>query len=133
MVDELVAESEQFGLALVRRLENEWQSGANRFDRPGEALFAAIDDSQVVGVCGLNIDPYSPLPRIGRLRHLYVLSAARNRGTGTRLVHEVITASRETFDRLRLRTNDPRAVRFYERLGFLRCEGDPSATHQLDL
>jgi hypothetical protein len=49
------------------------------------------------------------------------------------LVLEVICAAQEAFDRLRLRTNDPLAARFYERLGFRRCETDPTATHERDL
>ena len=40
-VGELVAESERLGLRLVRRLADEWATGANRFDRPGEILFGA--------------------------------------------------------------------------------------------
>jgi hypothetical protein len=37
----LLAESEQAGLRFLRRLVDEWASGVNRFDRPGEALFGA--------------------------------------------------------------------------------------------
>jgi GNAT superfamily N-acetyltransferase len=130
---DLVAESEQAGLRFVRRLECEWHSGANRFDRPGEALFAAILVQRTVGLCGLNVDPYSPSPRVGRLRHLYVLAAHRNQGVGSCLVREVIAAARTSFDRLRLRTNDPLAAQFYERRGFRRCDTDPTATHDLVL
>lgn len=130
---ELVSESEQARLRLVRRLADDWDSGGNRFERPGEALFAAVHAHRIVGVCGLNIDPYSPSPRVGRVRHLYVLVASRNQGIGSRLVGEVIAAARGPFDRLQLRTNDPLAAKFYERLGFRRFESDPSATHELDL
>lgn len=130
---DLVAESERAGLRFVRRLQDDWHSGANRFDRPGEALFAASDEVRLLGVCGLNVDPYSPSSRVGRVRHVYVSAAHRNQGIGSRLVREVIVAARHSFDRLRLRTNDPPAARFYERLGFLRCAADSSATHELDL
>src|SRR2546428_5856636 len=37
----LIAESEQAGLRFIPRLVEEWGTGANRFDRSGEALFAA--------------------------------------------------------------------------------------------
>jgi GNAT superfamily N-acetyltransferase len=130
---DLVAESERAGLQFVRRLQDDWHSGANRFDRPGEALFAAIDEVRLLGVCGLNVDPYSLSPRVGRVRHLYVSVAHRRQGIGSLLVREVVAAARHSFDRLRLRTNDPHAARFYEQLGFLRCEADSSATHELDL
>ena len=79
-VGPLVSESEQAGLGFVRRLAEEWASGRNRFDRPGEALFAATLDGRMIGVCGLNIDPYAPGPKVGRVRHLYVLVRHRHLG-----------------------------------------------------
>ena len=82
----LVAESERAGSRFVRRLVDEWVTDANRFDRPGEALFAAWVDGQLVAVCGLNVDPYSAEDRVGRVRHLYVLSAFRRLGVGRQLV-----------------------------------------------
>jgi hypothetical protein len=42
-------------------------------------------------------------------------------------------AATNGFDRLRLRTNNPLAARLYENLGFQRCKGDPSATHEREL
>jgi hypothetical protein len=68
----LIAESE---LRFVRRLADDWVSVANRFDRPGEALFVARLPGQVVGVRGLNVDPYTAEPGVGRVRHLYVAAA----------------------------------------------------------
>ena len=79
-VGELLAESERAGSRFVRRLVDEWANGANRFDRPGESLFAAWVGGRLVGVCGLNVDPYARDERIGRVRHLYVLSAFRRLG-----------------------------------------------------
>jgi hypothetical protein len=78
----LVAESEQDGWRFVRRLAEEWADGTNRFDRPGEALLAAWMDGALIGVCGLNVDPYAGEPTIGRVRRLYVLRRLRGRGSG---------------------------------------------------
>jgi GNAT superfamily N-acetyltransferase len=130
---ELVADSERSGCRFVRRLLDEWAAGVNRFDRPGEALFAAVADGRVVGVCGLNVDPYAASPRVGRVRRLYVLSSRRRAGVGRRLVAEVVAAARGVFDRLRLRTENPEAARFYERLGFRPCVGQDDCTHLLEL
>lgn len=130
---DLVAESEGFQLQLVRRLVDEWASGANRFDRPGEALFSAEISGRVVGVCGLNVDCYTTAPRTGRVRHLYVLMDRRRQGIGTRLVREVIAAARGNFDRLRLRTDNPQAAAFYAQLGFQPTLGEPDCTHFLEL
>ena len=41
LLDAMVAESEGAGCRFVRQLADEWASGTNRFDRPGEVLFAA--------------------------------------------------------------------------------------------
>jgi GNAT superfamily N-acetyltransferase len=129
----LVAESERSGLRLVRRLIAEWVSGANRFDQPGEALYAARVNGEIVGACGLNVDPYTVEGRVGRVRHLYVREAYRRHGIGRRLVEEVIAAARGSFDRLRLRTANPEAARLYEALGFAPCAGEADCTHALDL
>src|SRR5256712_11203180 len=129
----LIAESEQQGLRLVRRLADEWASGANRFDRPGEALFVARSGERVVGVCGLNVDPYAAQPSVGRLRHLYVLSAHRRLGIGEQLVTRVIETARGRFERLRLSTSNPEAARLYERLGFRPRADGAHCTHSLDM
>jgi len=129
----LIAESEAGGLRLVRRLVDEWTSGANRFERPGEALFIARIAGEIVGVCGLNLDPYAAAPTTGRVRHLYVLLAHRRRGVGRRLMAEVVTAARGRFERLHLRTQNPAAAALYERLGFQRRDDIADSTHLLDL
>jgi GNAT superfamily N-acetyltransferase len=129
----LVAESEAAGFRFLRRLVEAWASGANRFDRPGEALFAAYIGARCIGVCGLNTDPYSTEPGVGRVRHLYVAAAHRRRGIGRQLVRAVVEAAAENYQRLRLRTENPEAARFYEGLGFRPCPGEADCTHVLDL
>jgi hypothetical protein len=49
----------------MRRLAENWQSGKNRFNAPGETLLGAFVNHQLVGVCGINSDPFSPQPRAG--------------------------------------------------------------------
>jgi GNAT superfamily N-acetyltransferase len=129
----LIAESEREGLRFVRRLAEEWSSGRNRFDRPGEALFGAGLDGRLVGVCGLNVDPYAGDPRVGRLRHLYVLAAHRRLGVGGQLVGAVVGAAHGPFASLRLSTSNPAAARLYESWGFRRQAGDAHCTHVMEL
>ena len=129
----LVAESEAQGLRFVRRLAEEWVSGANRFDQPGEALFVARDDGRVVGVGGLNVDPYTAEPTVGRVRHLYVLTAYRRLGIGGRIVEEIVETARGRFERLRLSTSNPEAARLYERLGFHPRANVAHCTHAMEL
>lgn len=132
-VTTLAAEAEREGVAFVRRLVEDWESGANRFDRPGEALFAAWSDEQLAGVCGLNVDPYVDDRGVGRVRHLYVALAHRRFGVGRALVTAVVDAGRGRFDRLRLSTSNPAAASLYTRLGFRETPGEGHATHVLDL
>ncbi len=129
----LVAESEAQGSRFVRRLAEDWASGANRFDRPGEALFVARDEERIVGVGGLNIDPYTTEPTVGRVRHLYVLTAYRRLGIGRRIVEEIIEAARGRFERLRLSTSNPEAARLYERLGFHPRADIAHCTHAMEM
>ena len=128
----LVAESEQAGLSLVRRLVDEWRDGTNRFDRPGEALFGASIDGSLVGVGGLTIDPYLRDDHVGRVRHLYVLVARRRLGVGRVLMDRVLEAARGRFAVLRLSTHNPAAARLYEALGF-RPVSAPHCTHLREL
>jgi len=132
-LDGLLADSERAGSRIVRRLVDEWRSGVNRFDRPGEALFGAWVDGQLIGVCGLNIDPYAADDRVGRVRHLYVSSARRGHGVGRRLVAHVVRAARGRFDVLYLRTNSPAAARLYESAGFDVCRESDAYTHVMGL
>ena len=122
---DLRSESVAEGYQFIARLCDEWRSGANRFDAPGEGLFVAQHSSGLVGVCGLNRDPYVDDPSIGRVRHLYVNPSHRRQGVGRSLVTTLIEAAAVRFRILRLRTT-PGAESFYQALGF-QC---PIAGHE---
>jgi GNAT superfamily N-acetyltransferase len=126
----IVTESESQGFAFLRRLITDWEAGTNRFALEGEALFAAQERGIIVGVCGLNIDPYASDREIGRVRHLYVLASRRRQGIGRRLVTQVMVSATRSFRLLRLRTDSPTAAAFYEALGFEPCT-DAACTHRL--
>ena len=128
----LVSESEQAGLRLLRRLADEWRDGRNRFDRRGAALFGAWREERLVGVCGLNVDPYAGDESIGRVCHLYVLVEARRHGVARALMAETLAAGRGRFAMLRLSTSNPAAARLYESLGF-RPVTEPHCTHRVGL
>lgn len=59
----LKAESIALNFNMLRRLEENWQRGENRFNAPGEKLLGAFLNGRLVGVCGLNRDPFSQQPR----------------------------------------------------------------------
>jgi GNAT superfamily N-acetyltransferase len=125
----LVDESRREGFRFLGRLCEEYADGRNRFDKPGEALFAAYCDGRIVGVAGLNRDPYSGDARVGRVRRVYVLPKFRRTGVGRRLVEEVIDRARGHFDWLALRTDNAYAAAFYESLGFTNDPTMADATH----
>ncbi|MEJ8304022.1 hypothetical protein [Saccharibacillus sacchari] len=54
---------------MISKLWDEYHSGINKFDKPGECLYIATAEENVVAVCGLNIDPYLGQTDIGRVRH----------------------------------------------------------------
>ena len=132
-VRDLLADSEAAGSRIVRRLVDEWADGTNRFDRPGESLFGAWAGGRLVGVCGLNVDPYASGDRVGRVRHLYVLTQSRRLGVGRQLMIRVIDGARGRFDTLRLRTNSEAAARLYAAMGFRPVAGVGEFTHVLEL
>ena len=128
----LLGESLTDGARIVQRTLDDWSSGVNRFDRRGEGFFLALSPDGVVGACGLNRDPYSADPRLGRLRHLYVATAWRRLGIGGRLVAACLELAAGDFDRVRLRTFEDAASEFYLSLGFVPT-GETDATHTIDV
>ena len=111
-------EAAREGFRFLERLVDDWAAGTNRFEASGEKLIGAFVGEQLVGVAGLNQEPYEPAPRRARLRHLYVLQAFRRRGVARTLVSHLLKEARDVFDEMRLRTDTTEAIAFYERLGF---------------
>ncbi len=119
------------GYWMLARLFSDWRDGSNRFARRGEALYGAFRGEELVGVCGLNVDPYVEGRREGRVRHLYVAAGFRRLGVGRTLLRSVIVTARDHFPALNLRATGE-AFAFYERLGFVRIEGVEFMTHRME-
>jgi GNAT superfamily N-acetyltransferase len=131
--EELAADAVADGLKVMEVLRADWDSFALRFERPGEALFAAFAGPALLGVCGLTPDLYLKGEEAGRLRRIYVRRAARRHGVGRALLGAVAAQALEFgWERLRDRA-PPAAFAFYEACGFLRAVGEPAATHSLAL
>lgn len=124
-------ESEREVFKFLRRLVDDWQSGTNRFDSAGEIFLIAREADKVIGVGGLNIDPYANDPDIGRIRHVYVANECRRRGIGRTLVERLIDEARGSFRELRLRTNTAAGDAFYCALGFTPFADGTLASHVL--
>ena len=129
----LLEASQAEGYDFVERLVDDWQEGSNRFQLPGEVAVAARIRRRLVGVGGLNIDPYLDDPGVGRIRHVYVSPDVRSGGVGRVLVMALLDHARGRFDRLRLRTVTPAGAAFYKSLGFEETGDEANATHQIRL
>jgi N-acetylglutamate synthase-like GNAT family acetyltransferase len=127
----LRAESLAEGFRFLERLCEDWTSGANRFDSSGEVLILAVADGEVIGICGLNRNPYVHDERTGRVRRLYVLPAYRHSGVGQALIEAVIAHARPHFNLLRARTE--LAGDFFTTLGFRQENSEIDSTHVLKL
>ncbi|MCK1970652.1 GNAT family N-acetyltransferase [Franconibacter sp. IITDAS19] len=128
--ERLREESQALGFNMLNRLSTHWQDGSNLFSAPGETLLGAFLGDALVGVCGLNRDPYDETPRAGRVRHLYVSHPVRGVGVGHVLLSSVTQHAREFFDYLNIRAPQT-AFRFYQRAGFTPVEAHPQITHRL--
>ena len=129
-LEELHAEAKKEGYDFIDTLIDEWASGANRFQAPGEILCGYLDRGRLVAVGGLTIDPFTTDPDTGRIRRIYVRSAWRNQGVGRALVSFLVEEARKSFRFVRLRAENASAARLYERIGFIPID-DSGATHTL--
>lgn len=124
----LVEESTRSGYYFLQRTMDDWHSGANRFNKPGEKLWGLFIGKDMIGIGGLNIDPYSPKAKVGRVRHLYVKEAYRRLGYATVMMHKIMEEANYHFTILRLFTDSAGASAFYEKLGFKQT-GEHKASH----
>ncbi len=120
---QLKGEAEDEGFNFVGRMIYEFLSGKNSFSKEGEILYGAYARKCCLGICGLNADPYTDEPGIGRVRHLYVSEKFRNKGVGRKLVEKVIKKAKLNFKILRLKST-PRSDGFYKKLGFVETHGE---------
>jgi GNAT superfamily N-acetyltransferase len=129
----LLDEGLRQGFRFVQTLLDEYESGVNRFDTEDAALFGVYEADRLIGVGGVQRDPYLNRADVGRVRHVYVLNAYRRQGVGKRILDALIEHAGEHYTLLTLRTPTVAASAFYEAIGFSRETVIPEATHSLRL
>ncbi|WP_342515046.1 GNAT family N-acetyltransferase [Sporosarcina sp. FSL K6-1522] len=130
----LVQESEAEGYRFLSRLVNDFQDGTNRFNKPGEALFAVQnDDRDVVAIGGVNQSPFANNPQAARLQRFYVLDDVRRQGVGSLLLKEIINHACDTFNEMTVRTESSKADAFYRANGFELDDTASETTHVMKL
>jgi GNAT superfamily N-acetyltransferase len=128
---EILLQSESEGYGMVKRLVDDFSSGVNRFDKPGEALFVFLSGNMVQAVGGLNREEDSRLGNAGRIRRLYVMPEMRRRGIARSIVDEISTVAVGNFQVLVVNVGPADAHGFYEHLGFQKVD-HPGITHFKD-
>jgi GNAT superfamily N-acetyltransferase len=128
-IEPLVRESESEGFRFVKRLRDEWLSGANCFSNAGEAFFGVNEDGRLLAIGGINQESED----CGRLRRFYVKKDARRNGVGRSLADHIVQFASRHYSRVLLKTDTEAADQFYVSLGFVRLAQNERATHLLDL
>ncbi|MGN6395871.1 MAG: GNAT family N-acetyltransferase [Mucilaginibacter sp.] len=123
-INQMLDESGRAGYQFIQRTIDDWQNQTNKFSGRGEKLWGLFLGSDMIGICGLNKDPYSREPNIGRVRHLYIMEAYRRKGYATLLINMILHEGKQHFNSLRLFTDNPAAAKFYEKLGFQSVNDD---------
>jgi len=127
--DSMLRASCEEGYGFLTRLKEQWDQFENRFDKPGECLVGAFSGNGLIGIGGLNIDPYCTKEiSVGRLRHVYVTVGHRRSGVGKLLVTRLLHQAQREFRVVRLRVADEIGARFYESAGFAPVSDD-NASH----
>lgn len=131
----LIEESEKQGFRFVRRLVTEYVNGENTFSLEGEVLYGAYDSNGLlVGVAGLNQDPYSGETSVGRVRRCYVANEMRGQGIGKLLIEKLIKDADGMFTVLVLHTDTEEGDRFYQAIGFVSdSERFPKSSHYYEI
>jgi GNAT superfamily N-acetyltransferase len=117
----LRADAVDDGHRAMSRLVEEWADGSNRFDRPGECLFAVCSDRMLAGIGGLTIEPTGA--SMFRMRRLYVHTTMRRHGVGRLIVETLLDHVQPAAAVVTVNAGTPDASAFWLRMGFLPCIG----------
>jgi GNAT superfamily N-acetyltransferase len=131
---ELLIESQREGFFFLTKLVAEYKNDQNVFIKTGERLWGVYSEqSRLIGVAGLNQDPYSQYANVGRVRRFYISAQFRRKGIGKQLLKEVINYSESYYDSLVLYTDTDEAKLFYEQNGFKCVYNQYKITHEYKL
>jgi GNAT superfamily N-acetyltransferase len=89
-LDAMRAEARAENHFMLDTLAGEWESGKTRFDRPGEALYAAYSDDELAGIGGFTLE--ATIPGALRMRRFYVYRRFRRTSVGRALALALLAA-----------------------------------------
>ena len=125
---ELEIEANKESFIAISKMIEEFKSGKNRFDQPGEFLLTAYDQGKLIACGGLNQqwNENDVETRIGRVRRFYVLPEYRKHGVGKQLLQYLEKKAIENFSALCLHTETHPAANFYQKMNYVFVENHPN-------
>ncbi|SBS38059.1 acetyltransferase [Marinomonas spartinae] len=113
-IETLITESQLEGFRFLARLQNDFVSGVNKFNKNGETLVTVRVDGKLVAIGGINRQD-----DCARLRRFYVSKCSRRLGVGRELLEFLEKHASQYFTKVTLFTDTLQANQFYEACGYL--------------
>ncbi|MDP7989098.1 GNAT family N-acetyltransferase [Bacillus sp. MHSD_36] len=127
--DYLVQESKEEGFNFLIKLKSEYKNKTNTFNKTGECLYGIFRGEKLIGIGGLNEDPYSENNKIGRLRRFYISKDYRRIGLGNLLLKQLLSHAEKYFKVVVLHTDTKQGDAFYIANGFVKGELFKGSSH----
>lgn len=127
--DYLVKESKDEGFYFLIKLISEYENKINTFNKTGECLYGIFQGEKLIGIGGLNVDPYTENNKIGRLRRFYIAKDYRRIGLGKLLLNKLLSHAEKYFKVVVLHTDTKQGDVFYTANGFVKREVYKGSSH----
>ncbi len=125
----LVQESKEEGFNFLKKLINEYENKLNTFNKTGECLYGIFQGEKLIGIGGLNEDPYTENNKIGRLRRFYISKDYRRIGLGKSLLNKLLSHAEKNFKVVVLHTDTKQGDAFYSANGFVKGQVYKGSSH----
>ncbi|OOR03181.1 GNAT family N-acetyltransferase [Bacillus mycoides] len=132
-INHLIQESTKEGFNFLIKLINEYESKRNTFSKTGECLYGIFRGDTLIGIGGLNQDPYTKVNKIGRLRRFYIAKDYRRKGLGRLLLGRILSDAKIYFTIVVLHTDTKQGDQFYISSGFVKGTMYVGTSHYLNL
>ncbi|PQZ57973.1 GNAT family N-acetyltransferase [Bacillus sp. MYb209] len=132
-MNHLVEESKEERFNFLIKLINEYESKRNTFSKTGECLYGIFRGETLIGIGGLNQDPYTKDKKIGRLRRFYIARDYRRKGLGRLLLGRILSDAKTYFTIVVLHTDTEQGDQFYTSSGFVKGTMYVGTSHYLNL
>ncbi len=120
--DYLVQESKDEGFNFLIKLISDYENKINIFNKTGECLYGIFQGERLIGIGGVNKDPYTENDKIGRVRRFYISKDYRRIGLGNLLLNRLLCHAEKYFKVVVLHTDTKQGDAFYTANEFVKRE-----------